>query len=53
MGSVDSTPDAARGTIRVDTLSIAQGTADGLRHSAVYLRREVTTLIADGAAPEE
>jgi hypothetical protein len=52
MGSVDSTPDAPGGTLRVDTLSIAQGTADGLRHSAVYLGDEVTALIADGVARE-
>lgn len=48
MGSVDSTPDAPEGTITVDTFAVTQGTIDGLRHSAVYEREDVVSLIAAG-----
>jgi len=50
IGSIDSTPDAPAGTLRVDTLAVAQGTADGMRHSAVYEQPAVAELIADAMA---
>jgi hypothetical protein len=48
IGGLDSTPDASPGTLEVETLADAHGTLDGLRHSALYLRPDIATIVVAG-----
>ena len=50
MGSVDSTPDAAEGALRVDTVTTTHATPDGLRHSGFYANKSVIEAIVAGVA---